>query len=112
MSTSYYRLVNPITRLRLEEGAAHDRLTVFENGVNAGTLTLSKGVGRRLAMLFAVHKEDNECPLRTHFGGVERGCVVTINDHQMSDCATVIDEHGEIHTVAEVKAMDGRGKRE
>ena len=41
MSTSYYRLQDPFTSLRLEEGPGHDRLTVWEQHANCGTLTVS-----------------------------------------------------------------------
>ena len=108
MSTSYYRLIEPITSLRLEEGLGHDRLTIFENGANAGTLTLTKGLGRRVAGCFSQHEDDSQCPMRTHWGGKDRGAVVTVNDVTLPDDATVISEYGDILTVAQVKARDGR----
>ena len=69
---------------------------------------MSKGVGRRIAILFANHEEDNECPLRTHWGGKERGAVVDVNDPTIPDEATVISEYGDVLTVAQVKARDGQ----
>jgi len=111
MSTSYYRLMEPFTSLRLEEGAGHDRLTVFEGHANCGTLTLSKGVGRRLAQCF-IDDEENICPLRTHWGGTARGAVVTVNDASLPDDATVISEYGDVLTVKEVKARDGAHRKD
>ena len=110
MSTSYYRLIEPFTSVRLECGQRHDRLTVFEMGANCGTLTLNAGTGKIVASLFALHQEDNMCPLRTHWGGASRGSIVTVNDDSMPDDATVLSEYGDVLTVAQVKARDGAGR--
>ena len=110
MSTSYYHFRPPITSVRLEEGPSHDRLTIFETRANIGTLVLSKGMGKTVASYFADEVEDNRAPLRTHFGGKGRGCVVTVNDPHLHDETYVIDEYGQVYTVAQVKAMDGRGR--
>jgi hypothetical protein len=107
MSTSYYLLIEPFTCLRLNEGPVYDRLTVFEGGKNCGTLIMSNGVGRRLARCFREYDHDSICPLRTHWGGKDRGTVVTVNDASLPDDATVISEYGEVLTVKEVKARDG-----
>lgn len=111
MSTSYYRLKEPITSLRLTSGPAWDHLTVFENGAQAGTLVLSKDVGPRVALMFA-DKQEFTCPAHTHWGGADRGCVVTINDKEMSDDAVVVSQYGEIMTIGKVKSYDGMGKRQ
>ena len=110
MSTNYFRLLEPITSIRLEESAGHDRLTVFENGANAGTLTLSKGAGRRVALHLVLQEEDPNCPVRTYYGGAEIGLVVDVNDKEMPDCATVVSEYGDVYTMGEVKRMEGKGK--
>ncbi len=110
MSTSYYRLIEPFTSLRLDEGARHDKLTVFESGANCGTLTVNHGTGRRLAQCFAAHEDDGQCPLRTHWGGKDRGAVVTVNDPSLPDEATVVSEYGDVLTVGRVKARDGQGR--
>jgi hypothetical protein len=107
MSTSYYGLEGPFTSLRLEEGEKHDRLTIWEQGANCGTLVFSKGIGRRIVLKFAEHGYDDVPPLRTHWGGKERGSVVTVNDSEMPDEATVISEYGDILTVGQVKARHG-----
>ena len=107
MSTSYYRLIEPFTSLRLEEGPGHDRLTVFEEHANCGTLTFSKGLGRSVARLFTKYEDDGQVPLRTHWGGKDRGSIVTVNDPILPNETTVISEYGDILTVGQVKARDG-----
>lgn len=111
MSTSYYRLKYPLTSIRLEQGPVHDKLTVFESGANAGTLTVGRGLGKALANMFADVVDDDKAPLRTHFGGADRGCVVTVQDGELPDRYTVVNDYGDVYTVGEVKAMDGNGKQ-
>lgn len=112
MSTSYYRLQQPFTSIRLEESIGpHDKVTVWENGANCGTLVLTRGFGRRVVRLFSeTEYDDSRCPLRTHFGGSATGTMVTVNDRDLPDSATVIDEYGRPFKVFEVKAMSGAGK--
>src|SRR3990170_3080808 len=105
MSTSYYRLKEEITSLRLEEGPAHDRLAVWENHALAGTLTLSLGQGRRIAKYFAQTDEDGaHCPLRSYWVGGERGTVVYENGAPLPDEAIVVSEYGQVLTAAQVRA--------
>lgn len=113
MSTAYYRLREPITSLRLEEGSAHDVLTVWESGAWAGTLTLSKGASRAVArMFFVTDVDDVRAALHTYYRGAKHGCVVTVNDETLPDSAIVLGEDGEMLTVREVKAFAGQGRRE
>lgn len=109
MSTSYYHLRPPITSLRLEEGAGHDSLTLFESGANIGTLTITKGLGKTVVSFFADDVEDNLAPLRTHYGGKGIGCVVTVHDPHLHPETMLIDEYGQPFTVAQITAMSGRG---
>lgn len=110
MSTSYYRLAEPFTSLRLEEWPGHDRLTVFESHANCGTLTMSRGHGRLVAMRFASRDgDDSSCPMRTHWGGADVGAVVDVNEsgRGLADDITLISEYGDVLTVGEVKARAG-----
>ena len=109
MSTSYYHFRPPITSVRLEEGKTHDRLTIFENHANTGTLVLTKGLGKTVSSFFADKVDDHLAPLRTHFGGKGRGCVVTVQDQHLHNKTWLIDEYGQVYTVAQIKDMDGRG---
>lgn len=109
MSTSYYRLREPFTSLRLEKGPTHDRLTVWEEHANAGTLTVRGGWGKHVALLFALQEGDEQCPVRTHWGGVDRGAVVTFRDRDkdLPDEIVLVSEYGDVVTVGYVRARDG-----
>ena len=107
MSTSYYRLKKPITHLRLTESPGHDRLTIWVNHAMSGTLTLANRETQEFLRLFAQYQEDARCPLRTYWGGSDRGSVVTVNDDTLPDEMCVISEYGQLLTVAEVKARAG-----
>lgn len=109
MSTSYYHFRPPITSVRVEEGPSHDRITVFESKANAGTLTVSRGLGKVIASFFAYEVDDNKAPMRTHFGGKGRGCVVTVQDPHLHDDTFLIDEFGQVYTVRAIKQFDGNG---
>ena len=108
MSTSYYRLRQPITYLRLEPGPGHDRLNVWVSHGLAATFVIRPGDTPDILRMFAVMEEaDNECPLRTYWGGDEKGTVVVVNDGTLPDEAQVISERSELLTVAEVKSRAG-----
>ena len=109
MSTSYYHFRPPVTSVKVEEGPAHDRVTVFENRANAGTLTVSKGLGKTFVSFFTDEVDDPVAPIRTHFGGKGRGCVVTIQELHLHPDTYLADEYGQVFTVAQITAMDGRG---
>ena len=49
---------------------------------------------------------DRNCLLRTHYGGKDRGLVVTVI-HDVPDETIAISEYGELLTVGQVKARDG-----
>ena len=111
MSTSYYRLKPPVTHLRLEKGEGHDRLRVWVNHALAGVLTLRKEETHSMLDCFTLYEDDFCCPLRTRWGGADRGAIVTEND-TLPDEAVVISEYGQLLTVAEVKARDGATRKD
>jgi hypothetical protein len=107
MSTSYNRPIEGITSLRLEEGHKHDRLTVWIEHGNAGTLILPHGWGKRLTRVFSSDNgNDGEDDMRTHWGGSAVGAVVTDNAH-LPDDATLISEYGEVLTAGQVRLRAG-----
>jgi hypothetical protein len=109
MSTSYYYISEPFTHIRLDEGPAHDRVTLFESHACSGVLTVSRGQGLSLVRRFAAYCEDSQAPMRTHFGGRGVGCVVTENVRGLADDLVLISEYGEALTVGEIRARSGHG---
>ena len=104
MSTSYYGLYKPLTCLRIEcSNQEHTRLSVWICGGHAGTLTVPTQTLKNFLMLFC---SDHNCLLRTHWGGKDRGSVVTVL-HDAPDETIVISEYGQLLTVGQVKARDG-----
>ena len=111
MSTSYYKLKEPITSIRIESNERHDKLTIFTRHGNAGMLVLDRGDGKDIARMFMAYDEDNKCPMRTHWGGKE-GAVVTENEENLLDEMTVISEYGEILTVGDVRKRAGAKRKD
>ncbi len=107
MSTSYYRLREPVTSLRIERNETHARLSIWTNHGLAGTLVLRGDELAPLLCALSLDQDDFTCPLRTHWGGKDRGSVVTVNDPSLPDDVNVISEYGVLLTVGEVKARDG-----
>lgn len=97
MSTEYYCLKPPLTSLRLEEGEGHDRITVWERGACAGTLTLSSGAGSVVAGLFFY---DSPCIVRTS-SGLEEDRFPDF--WHFSDTATLRDECGRLTTAGALR---------
>ena len=110
MSTSYHRLVDKVTHLRLEVGTGHDLLHIWVEHGKVGTLTLPKGSSATITRLFAEDEDDTTCPIRTHFGGSAQGTIITENHGPWPLDMVVVSDYGEIFTVAEVKAWEGAGR--
>ena len=78
--------------------------------MSAGVLYFSEKHVPAILKLFALREDDDKCPMRTYYGGVEQGTVVTINDTNLNDGDMLISSHGELLTVKEIKAKEGEGK--
>lgn len=112
MSTSYYRLRPPITYLNLEQREGHDILEIWVNDALAGQLALRGDETTKILDCFTLFEGDDKCPLRSYWGGDNRGCVVYSNEPSLPDDALVISEYHELLTVREVKAKNGKGKKD
>jgi len=112
MSISYNQPIEGITKLRLVEGQAHDRLSIWiEHGLS-GELVLPLGWGARLARMFSKDSgDDSNDAMRTHWGGENVGTVVTDNAH-LPDRAILISEYGEVLTAGEVRARAGARRKD
>ena len=111
MSTSYYRLKPPITSLQLQCGG-HDRLRIFVNHASVGELMLRPEETPGVLGLFALKEPDNECPMRSYWGGDDTGTVVFANEDDLPDYMQVISSYGELLTVAQVKACHGARRKD
>ncbi|KKL65943.1 hypothetical protein LCGC14_2149940 [marine sediment metagenome] len=100
MSTSYYKLKEPFTSIRLTE-IHHDHLTLWEDGENVGTLLLSKGTGKKVSIFFA-DADIPFAPVYTAYGGDGVGMVVTVPSSVPED-EILISEHGDITTLAKLR---------
>ena len=113
MSTSYYRLKPPVTHIRVEDKTpGHTKLVIWVNHGLSGTLVLQTEEVRDFLRILVLYEDDSGCPLRTHWGGPERGTIVTINDNTLPDEAVVISQYGELLTVSEVKVRDGAKRKD
>ena len=112
MSTSYYRLKPPITHLELELKPGHDRVKIWVNHGLVGELILANRETCAFLDCFTLHEPDNECPLRSYWGGAEKGTVVYANEINLSREMIVISEYGELLTVAQVFARRGAKRKE
>ena len=112
MTTSYYRLKKPVTHLRLDEEKGHDKLTIWINHAQSGTLTLANRETQDAIWLFVQQESNDHCPLRTSWGGSDHGAIVTIQDSTLPDETCIISEYGELLTVAKVKARAGAKRKD
>ena len=112
MSTSYYYMQPPFS-VRLEKGPVHDRVTIFENGVNCGMLTVTAGKGSSVCWLFSENDVDDlHAPMRTHWGGKDVGCVVTENVRGLDPNLQLISEYREPTTVGAIRALAGHVRKD
>ena len=111
MSTSYYALRKPISNLQMRDDGANCFLEIWIAGFYAGALTTPKEHIGSIRRMMYEGTDDFHCPLRTHWGGKDRGAIVTVNIPDLADEELVISEYGELLTVAQVKGRDG-AKRE
>ena len=113
MSTSYYRIAKPVSALQIHDNT--DKLDTIEfwiAGEYAGALTMDKHHVKSFVRKFTEYTDDFHCPLRTHWGGRDRGAIVTVNDDEIADDDLVISEDGELLTVTQVKARDGAKRKD
>ena len=112
MSTSYFRLKKPVSHLELREAADGYLLTVWVDGKYTGILHLPPEHLKSVVGMFTQYEGDFDCPLRTHWGGPERGTIVTVNDDTLADELVVISEYGDLLTVGQVMARSGARRKD
>jgi hypothetical protein len=111
MSTSYYYLREPITSVRFEERGEHCHISVWEHGKLAGKLIVAKENAHLFAWMFSEREsDDSRAPIRTRWGGAEYGCVVDENARGLDPKLQLIDEYGDVWTVADIRLRAGDGR--
>ncbi len=114
MSVSYFRIVPPITHIQQGEYDDYACLRFYyaegPTMMSAGVLYVPQKHAPTILKLFALREDDDKCPMRTHYGGVKQGAIVTINDPNLDDKDVLISSNGELLTVKEIKAKEGEGK--
>lgn len=112
MGTSYYRLKKPVTHVSVDRRGVNSKINVWIDNFFSGTLYVPQECTSKIVLMFAEKEGDTECPLRTYWGGAERGTVVVINDLSVPDDTVVISRYGEVLTVREVKTSDGAKRKD
>ncbi len=113
MSVSWFRIASPITYIQQVPWALVSNYTTLQFWIDndsLGVLYFSEEHAPAILKLFALREDDTKCPMRTHYGGVGQGTVVTINDPNLNDADMLISSNGELLTVKEIKAKEGEGK--
>ena len=113
MSTSYYCIAKPVSALQVHDNT--DKLDTIEfwiAGEYVGALTMDKHHVKSFVRRFIEYDDDFRCPLRSHWGGADRGSIVTVNRADIGDDELVISEYGELLTVGQVKARDGAKRKD
>ena len=114
MSTNYYRLKKPITFLKIESiitknNLNHNELAIWINRDYAGNLVVP--VSNLYDILQCFVDFDNEPVLRTHWGGIDKGSIVTIKNNTLDDKEIVVSDYCNILTVKQVKDRNGAKRK-
>ena len=101
MSTCYYRLSKPITRINMhEDPTTHSvTLTVWANTTWMATLTISN----EFKWYLLPELKSKEIAFEKHYGGDNMGMVVCDFAKDLPDEAQVISECGDIVTLGELR---------
>ena len=113
MSTYYYELNEPITSIRIETVGPHDRITVWVNSQNAGTLVVNADSGETSEFLrmFSTFGTDRyvcqsyslgfeEVPGHPDRIGKSKG--YGLRCHELSRSRQVVDEYGDLHWLSDI----------
>lgn len=98
MSKSYYRFKKPITCVRVDSEGKHDKVTVWVNHQNSGTLVVD---AEQRPNILDILTDDFNPVLHCYSGGDKGPCVIK-NDPDISDDEYVISEYNEVVLVKDV----------
>jgi hypothetical protein len=106
MSTDYYELKKPFTNIHVEVLGGHSHVGFWVNYVNAGILVFRNEEWDEAVHIFA-NRNVSVAPVHTHWGGRDKGVVVTEAKRLPSD-KQLISASGLTITVGEVRKLEGR----
>ena len=110
MSTEYYKLAEPITKVKrteLDNGSIE--IDIWVNGKCNGRFTHLDDIDA-IEIIKMLRDEYANLVMQTLWGGRERGCLVYEYAPDLKDDDCLISECGDIVTVAKVRAKAGAGK--
>ena len=112
MSTSYYKLKEPVSFIRVEDkGPKHIELHIWVDGAKAGVLNLDKG-DQQFSFIHNLFKDDDHgSAMRTSWQGIE-GTRVTENKEGLADDMILLDEYGHILIVKQVRERAGANRED
>ena len=110
MSTSYYALRKPITRVAVEVIDEYvDQLRIWTNDTYAGNLNLLKDEVSDVLRLFFDTDRD---VMVEYWGGPDMGVVVGEKYDGLENWDVLLDEYGHLTTVSHVRLQMGKGKND
>lgn len=103
MSTSYTRFKKPITCVRIElQDSSHDKVTVWVNHQNAGTLVVDYKTGKDILEMFNSGEQVLHCYAGPEYrSGPVVPCVMK-DDPSISNDEYVLSEYYDVVAVGEV----------
>ena len=113
MSTYYYSLSWPISSVHVEDAGNHERVTIWMEGQNVGTLTFTKDRGETSSFLRMISNDRFEDHvMRTYSLGFEevpgfperlgKSKGYGLQREQLSRTRQVVDEYGDLHWISDV----------
>lgn len=99
MSTSYYRLRQPITSVRVDDTGEHDRISIWIAHGLAGSLLTRKLETKVILRMFA-----QEAPSFYVYCDTGRKVRCVVIEEGLKDEECLVSDYGELFSVKEVKA--------
>ncbi len=109
MSTSYYNLKEPVTRIRVLEGEEKSHIIIDIKDSESSIMAVrNEHLPSALKLFFST---DDNSAMHTYFGGSAVGVIVR-GIYNLPEDHTLLSENGELVKVSEVRAMKGKGKKD
>ncbi len=104
MSTNYYRLREPFTGASFVDYGNLVKAVIRINGKYAGYLWIEPGDRRVLSIAMA---DRDHSAMQSHSSSPGRGTVVMENVAGLEPTDQLVDDYGDLYTVAQIRARDG-----